>query len=245
MFPAGIDTAPCARLLAAFHSDRWSGQRDRARAAALEEIAPGCGDLIRDARAWHQRAARWSLGLGCGGGIVCGAGYPAAPETHRSASGRLLHGRWVLCDPDAGVTVANRWGPGQDPSGQVSAIQGSAVDPGDILGRAEVRALTPPLSAHSQMGAQFWADGQAADAVAGWGRLLPPGSVFCLSLWLADLSTPEGREFTAAFGEHVQPHGESDVRRWFREAGGLRVEEPLRVRRCAAGAVATVAARVV
>lgn len=241
MLPA-VDTASCARLLAAFYSDRWSGEKDRERANRLEGLAPGCGDLIRGTRAWHQRASVWSAGLGCCGGVVCGAGYPAAPETHRSAGGQVLPGRWVLADPDEGVTIANQWGPEQDPSRRVQAIRGSGIDPEDILGRPEVRAAGGPLSAHWQMGAQFWPGPAVEEAVAGWARMLPAGSTFTLSLWLADEASPVAGEFSEAFCGGLKAHTEADVRRWL-DVCRLDADE-FAVHSCTAGAIATAKARV-
>lgn len=239
MFPA-VNTAPAGRLLVAFAGSHWTNDADRARARHLEEIAPGCGNLIRQARAWHQRVSLWAAGLGCLGGIVCGAGLPAEPEAYRGLSGAVLPGTWILADPDEGVTAANRMVRAPDPSGRVSAVRGTALDPEDILRHAAAAGISGRITVHSRFGAQFWEAGPAAAAVGGWGRLLPAGSVLAMSLWLADSSTPEGREFTAALGP-VQAHTAEDVRGWFR-VPGLRVTE-YRVRRCRAGAVATIAAR--
>lgn len=228
MLPADLNIEPCARLRAAYLGSHWANDADRTLARLLEQFVPGTGDLSRGAREWHRRAALWSLSLACGGGVICGAGLPVPPETYRAESGAVLHGRWVLADPGVHTTAVNRSVAARDASGRVAAIQAAALDPDDVLSRPEVQAIGGPLSVHSEMSAQFWPGDAAAETVAGWGRLLPAGSAFCLSAWLADDVSEAGRRWLATMrgvAGAFYVHSAGDVRAWFERAPRLQVRE--------------------
>jgi hypothetical protein len=67
----------------------------------------------------------------------------------------------------------------------------------------------------------LWDSAAAAEALAGYRRLMPSGSLLCLSLWVPD-GGPEGERCLALWRQRVSPiygHRTEDVAGWLAGAG--------------------------
>lgn len=196
--PAEFDTHAYARLNNALARDRWTNAADRETAARLEEISPGCGDLVTQARLFARRTVRHAITKGCRGSLVCGAGLAAPPYPHTTADGRVLPGRHVLADPDptGEITLINRAETVGRPE-TVSCIQGTAAAAGPLLDAWQVRRVGMPLCAVLQWGPTCWPPHLAEHIVLRWAKLLEPGSVLALTWWIPH-ATVQGREWARA-----------------------------------------------
>lgn len=234
--PPRVNTRRVARVLCALAGGIHADAQDKAAAAAIEAACPGTGGSVRSARALHARAATWAvLEQKVRGIAVAAAGFPCDPDPHAQVLSPPVCAapdvRVVLADPDDEATLINRAVLGRDP--RVTAIQARALDAKGLLLSREVNALPRPLLVLLPFVAALWTPDEAAEALAGYRRHLPSGSLLCMTLWVPD-GGPAGRECIANWREHVGPiygHRAQDVTAWLRDAGFRGVGPEARVPR--------------
>lgn len=202
---------------------------ERAAAARLEELYPGLGRMFLAAHEFHRRAAAWAVTGGspafpvppAAGVLFCGAGLPVPGEPlHARAASAAPAARFAYIDADDQVADVNE---GALAGERVAVGTAWPGDPRAVLGTPACAALLDagPASVHLVMMASRWPAGLAAAAVAGYARLLPPGSTVALSLVVPDPGEA-GRRMAqdgALAGSPGYAHSQQDVAAWFTGAG--------------------------
>jgi hypothetical protein len=217
-------TRRTARVLCALAGGIHASQQDKADAAAIEAEFPGTRDTVRGVRSLHSYAAVWAVTeMGVKGIVVAAAGFPVAPDAHVQAMSPPLCAapdvRAVLADPDDEATLINEAVLGRDP--RVTAVRARALDPQAVLCNPAAQALPGPLLVLLPFVASLWTEAQAAQALAGYRRLMPRGSLLCMTLWVPD-GGPEGERSLAQWRQRVGPvygHRPQDVAHWLASAG--------------------------
>lgn len=193
---------------------------DREFAAAFEARFPGTAAQMQAARVFCARAAERAVTeQGVRGVIVAPAGYPCSPDPHTAALEAVPAARFCFCDPDPEVTLVNRAVLGRDP--RVTACRADAAGPARLMSQPETAALPRPLLVLLPHVAVHWPGDFAADIVAGYARLLPPGSMLAMTTGIGD-GTAAGDAAQQAWrdtGAPVFAHTPDDLEDWVTGAG--------------------------
>lgn len=208
--------------------------RERDVAAYLEQRFPGIGRAVTAAHDFHRRAALWAV---TGGELAppaeavifaaCGLPAPSGP-LHADALEAAPHVRILYCDSNPKITEVNVDALVRPDPERVMAETAWRPLP-EVLGTPQARELTRlgPVSVQLMHALHWWPPPIAREAVAGYGRRLPPGSTLCMSLWTPERDTdgkvtPEGEEMMEVMtlaGGRAYTHSAQDVAEWVMAAG--------------------------
>jgi S-adenosyl methyltransferase len=226
--PPIADSGTVARVRNALAGGKRALGRERDLAAYAERRFPGAGDLVRAEQAFHRRAARWAaaeekLAVPAAGIIFGNAGLPVpdGPPLHALAAEVSPSARFAYADGDPKVTEINRSALAEP--GKVTVMTARAWNPAELLGTPQARELLAleGISVHIVGGPHFWPADLTENAIAGYGRLLPPGSSLCISWGVPD-PTPDGEELLGIIGMaggRAWSHSPQKMARWLEGAG--------------------------
>ena len=194
--------------------------------------------IIRAGLEFHRKAALWALkgsaeAPPAAGAVFLASGFPAPGEPpgcgplHARASMVFPGARVVYVDADARVAEVNADAYAAEP--RVSVMRERAMDPAAVLGEDPVtpaRLLLErgPVSVHAVLSPARWPPDLAPGVLAGYARLMPAGSTFCISLVVPDEDT-RGGQLTEDASKAAGPaysYTPRDVREWI-EGAGMRL----------------------
>jgi O-methyltransferase involved in polyketide biosynthesis len=196
---------------------------DRAEADVMLEIYPPLAEMVQENRAFLAEAVTWAANQGIGQFLDLGAGLPATPAVHQTARAVLPAARVAYIDTDPMVLSHVRAllaAPG------VAAVAADLCDPAVVLADPELRAVIDPAQPVCVvLGAvlHFLDAGTARAVIAGYARLIAPGSCLVISCASFDdeaLVKRLAAEYTA--GQFVN-HAREDVVSFF---AGLELVGP-------------------
>jgi len=202
--------------------DYWLGEHnnfaaDREVGREAEEQWPGCGRKAREARGFLTRAVTWAARQGIAQYLAAEPGMPSHPDIHDTARAIIPDARVVYADLDP-ITMAYFRAHAADEPG-VAAVEAAPRFAAGIAAHPGVRAvigLDQPACVIWALAAQFVTGDAAREVIAGYARLLAPGSCIVISLAVpvdeqaADLAKVIGD----ATGEHMHAHTAGDVAGW-------------------------------
>jgi S-adenosyl methyltransferase len=111
-------------------------------AELLRAACPGLSELVRENRAFLDRAVTWAAGQGIAQFIDLGTGLPLRPAVHESARAVLPDARIAYVDNDPMVCSYVQALPATDE--RVQAAQADLKDASAVLGHQAVKAVINP-----------------------------------------------------------------------------------------------------
>ena len=182
----GPHTPSSARISNLWLGGSWHTPADEAAAAELEQICPAVRQMAADSRLFGARVTGWAaselrisqfLDLGAG----ASPGPPAAQVARSVRPGAKV--AYIDNDPEAADWLADVM-----PGGSGEGIAVACTDlgrPAEVLSHpalAGVIDATAPVAVLFGLVLHFWPPEDAAAIVAGYARLLAPGSVVAVSV---------------------------------------------------------------
>jgi hypothetical protein len=211
--------------------DYWLGGHcnftaDRDTARQIDELWPGSGEKIREGRRFVTRAVTWAARQGIAQYLVAEPGMPARPEIHETARVIVPGARAAYVHLDRYVLAYFRANTAADPG--VAAVEAAPRVPEKAAAHPGVRAVIrqdEPVCVVWALAAQFMTAGAAHDVIAGWARLLAPGS--CVVISLAVPVDEQAAKLAAMLeestGDRMYAYTAEDVTSWL---GELRLVPP-------------------
>jgi SAM-dependent methyltransferase len=192
---AGIDTSRpnVARVYDYLLGGRNYFPVDQQLACTLLEITPQLREMLHDNRAFITRVVTWAARQHITQFVDLGAGLPASPAVHHTARCVIPRARVVYVDNDplvighAATLLATDDG--------VAAVQADLTDPAAVLADPALLAVIDPerpACALLALVLHFQGADAAREVVAGYAKLLAPGSVIAVSVIRND--SPESWE---------------------------------------------------
>ena len=226
-----IDAGRLARLRDVLAGGHLALDADRRLAGGILKRWPWTASLVTSANEFHRRAAAWAVSGGtpgfpvppAAGVIFAASGYPVGGGFHAAAALARPDALFAYLDADPAAVAYNQALLGAPDPLRVCGRRAPARDPGRLLAVPAVQAILDrgPVMVQLQLCAQWWPPEFAAQAVAGYARLLPPGSTLALSLGVPG-GTSGAAELAAAVrraGGILYSHTEDEVAGWFKAAG--------------------------
>lgn len=181
-FP-GIDPATpnTARVVNALDGGRDNYAADREEAQRLLEICPQLATIMRENRAFLGRAVTWAAGQGVRQFADLGAGLPAAPAVHEVAQEADPAARVAYVDHDPLAVSHLR---ALYRAEGTAVLQADLTGPDAVLGDPALKTvidLAQPVCVILGLVLGFLPARRAREVVAGYARLIAPGSVVVLS----------------------------------------------------------------
>lgn len=225
--PLGIDTSipNVARVYDCLLGGKDNFAADRIQAAKLTELDPSLPGLVRQNRAFVNRAVTWAAGRGIGQFLDLGAGLPTHPAVHEVAREAITPARVVYVDNDPVVVLHAQsllTGPG------VTAVRADLTRPELIMSRqtlGDVIDLAEPMCVLIASVLHFMSADAARGLVAGYARLLPRGSVLAVSVFGSDDPQVAERARQAYTATRTYTHIKEDIASFLTNAG-LDLVEP-------------------
>jgi O-methyltransferase involved in polyketide biosynthesis len=226
--PPGIDTSVpnVARVYDCLLGGKDNFAADRIQAAKLKELDPALPFLVRQNRAFINRAVSWSAGRGIGQFLDLGAGLPSHPAVHEAARKVIASARVVYVDNDP-VVVLHAQSLLAGPKG-VAAVGADLAQPELVMSRQTLGDLidpTQPLCVLIAAVLHFMSADAARGLIAGYARLLPPGSVLAVSVFGSDDPQVAERARQAYTATRTYSHSRQDIAS-FLTGAGLELVEP-------------------
>ncbi|WP_319789578.1 MULTISPECIES: SAM-dependent methyltransferase [Streptomyces] len=224
-----ITTPSVARMYEYLLGGAEHYQSDRDACARLLRLAPSGVAVVRNCRAFLERAVRvLAEEHGVTQYIDFGVGLPARQNVHQIAREHVPRARVIYVDIDPMAVAHGRLVLEEDR--RTLVVRADITRPETVFGDAEVRRLLTPEPTAALFGSVLHCltDAQApAELVAGVRRRLPPGSFVAISHLVSDDERVR-REVSALMGEltrgrwgRVRQPGE--VEGYF---AGMRLLEP-------------------
>jgi len=196
---------------------------DRALAREMEAMHPPLRALVAANRAFLARAVIWAARQGISQFVDLGAGLPSAKPLHQAAREADPSARYCyvdndpLCGAHARILLA---------ADGVGVAETDLTDPGGVLAHPDLLAVVSPrLPVLVLLGCVLNAlpAGEAAEVVAGYTRLLAPGSVIAISALRIDDKVLWKQLHDTYTAGPLHNHGREDIATWL---GGLDVVPP-------------------
>ena len=176
-------------------------EADKALAAELTGISPAFPQLALDSRLFTARAVGWAADQGIRQVIDLGAGLPPGEAVHEMARAILPDARVVYLDHDAEVCgFLDCLLPDEDREG-IAVVNGDLRNPEAVMsdpGLQEVIDLAEPVVILATWILPFMPAAQAREVVAGYARLIAPGSYVVISCGRCD-DEALWKQFAAAY----------------------------------------------
>jgi hypothetical protein len=202
--------------------DYWLGGHcnftaDRDAGRKIDELWPGSGEKVREGRRFVTRAVTWAARQGIAQYLVAEPGMPARPEIHETARVIVPDARAAYVHLDRYVLAYFRANTAGDPG--VAAVEAAPRVPEKAAAHPGVRAVIrrdEPVCVVWALAAQFVPGDAAREVIAGYARLLAPGSCIVISLAVpvdeqaAELASVLGK----ATGDRVYPHTAEGIAGW-------------------------------
>lgn len=226
--PLGIDTRVpnVARVYDSLLGGKDNFAADRAQAAKLTELDPSLPGLVVQNRAFINRVVTWAAGQGIRQFLDLGAGLPTSPAVHESAREAIEYARVVYVDNDP-VVVLHAQSLLAGPEG-VAAVRADLTQPELVMSRQTLGDLIDPAERVCVLIAavlHFMSADSARGLIAGYARLLSPGSVLAVSVFGSDDPQVAERGRRAYTATQTFTHSREDVASFLADAG-LEMVEP-------------------
>jgi O-methyltransferase involved in polyketide biosynthesis len=227
--PPGIDTSVpnVARVYDCLLGGSDNFAADRKQAARLTEVDPSLPFAVRQNRAFINRVVSWAAGRGIAQFLDLGAGLPTHPAVHEAARKVIASARVLYVDNDP-VVVLHAESLLAGPRG-VAAVRADLTKPELVMSPQTLADhLDPaqPLCVLIAAVLHFMSADAARALIAGYARLLPPGSVLAASVFGSDdpQVAEQAREaYTATRTTYT--HSRQDLAS-FLTGAGLELVEP-------------------
>ena len=179
-----IDTSRpnVARVYDALAGGHANFAADRDEAGRLLEACPRLPALVRENRAFLGRAVTWAAGQGVAQFVDLGTGLPLHPAVHESARTVIPGARVAYVDNDAMVCSHVQALLATDK--RVQAVAADLADPGAVLADPALQAVIDPgepVCVILGLVLNLMPAARARKIVAGYARLIPPGSLMAVS----------------------------------------------------------------
>jgi hypothetical protein len=178
---SGPDEPSCARIHNALLGGRNYTTADEAEVAEIEKACPGIRQMALDSRLFTARAVGWAADRGICQFIDLGAGLPPGEAVHDLARAVLPGARVAYVDRDEEVT--DDLGDTM-PGDGIAVVNGDLRDPAAVMSDPELRAVIDPdqpVLILATWVLHFMAADRAREVVAGYARLIAPGSYVVIS----------------------------------------------------------------
>jgi O-methyltransferase involved in polyketide biosynthesis len=226
--PPGIDTSVpnVARVYDRLLGGSDNFAADRAQAAKLTEVDPSLPFVVRQNRAFINRVVSWAAGRGIAQFLDLGAGLPTHPAVHEAARKVIASARVLYVDVDP-VVVLHAESLLASPQG-VAAVRADLTQPELVMSPqtlADHIDPAQPLCVLIAAVLHFMSAEAARGLIAGYVRLLPPGSVVAVSVFSSDDPQVAERAREVYTATQTYTHSRQDLAS-FLTGAGLELVEP-------------------